>query len=156
MICRSSTSSGFLRSSRAAKASSPTTSSTRRATGSPSSAGSTTSGRRTAIRASRYPIPPLRFGGSLVYEHEAFGTQIDVLRAQLQHRVAQNELPTDGYTLLSLSFTYVIDQVGPFTPLLFLRMSNLADETARESTSFLKDIAPLPGRSFSGGVRVSF
>ncbi len=101
-------------------------------------------------------IPPLRFGGSLVYEHEAFATQIDVLRAQSQHRVAQNELPTDGYTLLSLSFTYAIDTVGPFTPLLFLRMSNLADETARESTSFLKDIAPLPGRSFSGGVRVTF
>jgi iron complex outermembrane receptor protein len=70
--------------------------------------------------------------------------------------VAPNELPTDGYTMLDLSFSYALPSTGPFSPLLFLRLSNLADETARDSVSFLAQIAPLPGRSVSGGVRVVF
>jgi len=100
-------------------------------------------------------IPPLRFGASVIFEHNAFGTQLSVLRAQSQHRVSENELPTDGYTMVNLGFSYVFDAIGPVTPLLFLRLSNLADETARNSASFLKDIAPLPGRSISGGLRVA-
>jgi len=101
-------------------------------------------------------IPPLRFGASVIYEHDAFSTQFSVLRAQSQHRVSEDELTTDGYTMVNLGFSYAFDSVGPLTPLLFLRLSNLADETARNSVSFLKDIAPLPGRSVSGGMRVTF
>lgn len=101
-------------------------------------------------------IPPLRFGASAIYEHEAFSTQFSVLRAQSQHRVSENELTTDGYTMVNLAFTYLFDAIGPVQPLLFLRLSNLADVTARDSVSFLKDIAPLPGRSVSGGLRLTF
>jgi iron complex outermembrane receptor protein len=100
-------------------------------------------------------IPPLRFGASVIWEHEAFSTQFNVLRAQSQHRVAENELTTDGYTMVNLAFSYLFDAIGPVQPLLFLRLSNLADVTARDSVSFLKDIAPLPGRSVSGGLRLT-
>ncbi len=58
--------------------------------------------------------------------------------------------------MLDLSFTYSLPSVGPFDSLLFLKMSNLLDEEARDAASFLKDVAPLPGRSFGGGVQVSF
>jgi iron complex outermembrane recepter protein len=37
-----------------------------------------------------------------------------------------------------------------------VRGSNLLDETARVHASFLKDLAPLPGRNFTAGVRYSF
>jgi iron complex outermembrane receptor protein len=41
---------------------------------------------------------------------------------------------------------------GPF----FLRATNLLDEEARISTSFKKDVAPLPGRGLSIGLRHEF
>jgi iron complex outermembrane receptor protein len=39
---------------------------------------------------------------------------------------------------------------------VFLRGSNLLDEDARQHASPLKDIAPLPGRSFHLGARAEF
>jgi iron complex outermembrane recepter protein len=37
-----------------------------------------------------------------------------------------------------------------------LRGSNLTDEEARDHTSFLKDVAPLPGRDIRLSVRLGF
>ncbi len=101
-------------------------------------------------------MPPLRFGASVLYEYAAFRGQFDLLRAQAQNRVPDDALPTAGYTMIDLSFMYRLPAVGPFDSLLFLRMSNLLDEEARDAASFLKDVAPLPGRNLGGGVRVSF
>jgi iron complex outermembrane receptor protein len=39
---------------------------------------------------------------------------------------------------------------------VFARGDNLTDADARLATSFLKAIAPLPGRSFTVGARLSF
>jgi iron complex outermembrane receptor protein len=39
---------------------------------------------------------------------------------------------------------------------LFLRATNLLDEEARVATSFRKDVAPLPGRGLSLGLRHEF
>jgi iron complex outermembrane receptor protein len=101
-------------------------------------------------------IPPLRFGGSVMYEWHDLHAQLDVLRAQAQDRVPANTFTTDGYTMVDLSFSYTFEPVASMTPMLFLRMSNLADQDARDAASFLKDIAPLPGRNFAGGLRVTF
>lgn len=101
-------------------------------------------------------IPPVRFGGSVIYGYGAFRMQLDVLRAQAQSRVPTGALPTDGYTMVDLSSTFALPSLGPFEPLLFVKMGNLLDEEARDAASFLKDIAPLPGRNFSGGVRIIF
>ena len=38
----------------------------------------------------------------------------------------------------------------------YLKVTNLTDTEARVHTSFLKDIAPRPGRSIALGVRGSF
>jgi iron complex outermembrane receptor protein len=70
--------------------------------------------------------------------------------------VPEGALTTDGYTMLDLSFVYTFEKLGPFTPALFLRLSNLLDQDARDAASFLKDIAPLPGRSIGGGMRMRF
>ncbi len=101
-------------------------------------------------------IPPLRFGGTILYEWQKFHAQLDVLRAQAQDEVPEDAFTTDGYTMVDLSFSYTFEPVGWMTPMLFVRMSNLADQEARDAASFLKDIAPLPGRNFSGGLRVTF
>ena len=46
--------------------------------------------------------------------------------------------------------------IGPIRSEAFLRATNLSDREARPHTSFLKDLAPLPGRSVTVGVRLSF
>jgi len=38
----------------------------------------------------------------------------------------------------------------------FVRARNLTNEEARVSTSFLKDVAPMPGREFRLGAEISF
>ena len=102
-------------------------------------------------------MPPVRFGGSVVYEYEAFRAELDVLRAAKQNRVPDGEFSTAGYTMLDLGFDYELDMLDlPITPLLFFRMTNLLNEEARASESFLRDRAPLPGRNFTGGVRITF
>jgi iron complex outermembrane recepter protein len=73
-----------------------------------------------------------------------------------QTATAPGETDTDGYTLLSVYVGYRINTSGPFSWDLFLRGSNLTNEDARVHTSFLKDIAPLPGRSLTLGVRTNF
>ena len=67
--------------------------------------------------------------------------------------MAENELPTESYTLLSAEVSYAFDQPNVF---LFLRGTNLGDEDARQHTSPLKDLVPLPGRSVEFGVRYDF
>ncbi|MBM4269946.1 MAG: TonB-dependent receptor, partial [Deltaproteobacteria bacterium] len=101
-------------------------------------------------------IPPLRFGGSLIYGYDAFQAQLDAVQAQAQNRVPAGEFTTDGYTMLDLSFSYDFGLDTFVRPLLFFRISNLLNEEARASESFLKDRAPLPGRNFTGGVEVRF
>jgi iron complex outermembrane receptor protein len=39
---------------------------------------------------------------------------------------------------------------------LYVKGVNLTNEEAREHTSFLKDLAPLPGRGIVVGARISF
>lgn len=71
-----------------------------------------------------------------------------------QDEVSPLETPTDGYSLLSLDLSYDLPVDGLAT--VFLRGRNLLDEEARRHTSFLKDVAPLPGASLSLGLRWEF
>jgi iron complex outermembrane receptor protein len=100
-------------------------------------------------------IPPLRFGGALVYSADRLGARLDVLRAQKQDRVPDGEFETDGYTMVNASATYRIRFSGVDWE-AFLRGINLLDEDARLSTSFLRNIAPLGRRTAMVGLRAAF
>ena len=100
-------------------------------------------------------IPPFRFGAALRYENGAWDLGLSARHAFKQTRTAPGETDTAGYTLLSADATYRFT-VGRFEWEIFAHGTNLADEDARISTSFLKDIAPLPGRSVNIGARLSF
>lgn len=100
-------------------------------------------------------IPPLRFGAGLRYDQDAWHVGADAYYHDEQRKVAANELPTDGYTLVELDASYRLP-FGPTSIFVFLRGTNLLDEDARQHTSPLKDIAPLPGRSFHLGARAEF
>ena len=98
-------------------------------------------------------IPPQRFGLGLHGGWNSLDASIDAIFADDQDDVAENELPTEGYTLLNASVSYTFAESGL---LLFLRGSNLLDEDIRQHSSPLKDLVPLPGRSLHFGLRYDF
>jgi iron complex outermembrane receptor protein len=100
-------------------------------------------------------IPPFRFGAELAYHTGGLHASAGVTHAASQNRTADYELSTDAYTLLDASVSYELP-VRATTVVFFVHGSNLANQTARNSASFLKDVAPLPGRGVRGGVRLSF
>ena len=106
-------------------------------------------------------ISPLKLGAGLKYEFDRFGARLDVLHAFKQDRVATNynyeggkELMTDAYTNVSMMVTYKLPT--QYNLEAFTRANNLLDEEIREHASFLKDIAPMGGRSIMFGLRGEF
>ena len=106
-------------------------------------------------------ISPLKLGAGLKYEFDRFGARLDVLHAFRQDRVASNynyqggrELITDAYTNVSMMATYKLPTQLNLEA--FTRANNLLDEEIREHASFLKDIAPMGGRSIMFGLRGEF
>ena len=103
-------------------------------------------------------IPPARLGLGLGYEHGRWSLGTEVRHSFKQTRFAAEETETDAYTLVGIHALYRFADRGPGHPGLevFARGDNLTDADARLATSFLKAIAPLPGRSFTIGARLSF
>lgn len=106
-------------------------------------------------------ISPLKLGAGLKYEFDRFGARLDVLHAFKQDRVARNfnyeggkELITDAYTNVSMMATYKLSTQLNLEA--FTRANNLLDEEIRDHASFLKDIAPMGGRSLMIGLRGEF
>ena len=100
-------------------------------------------------------IPPLRYGVELHYERQRLHVGLETYVYDEQDKVAADERPTDGYTMLDADVSYRF-AVGRGDLLVFVRGTNLLDEEARRHTSPLKEIAPLPGRSAHLGVRAEF
>ena len=70
--------------------------------------------------------------------------------------MAEFETETPGYTLVDAHLAWHADTASGNAWEVFLDGSNLLDEEARVHTSFLKDVAPLPGRGVGFGVRAFF
>lgn len=99
-------------------------------------------------------IAPLRLGAGLHYQKNSLGARVDVLHAFKQDRTAENELKTDGYTNLSALVSYKLPTKVNLE--VYAKANNLLNEEIREHTSFLKDFAPLGGRSLLLGLRADF
>lgn len=98
-------------------------------------------------------IPPQRLGLGLHGGWGKLDASIDATFADSQDDIAENELPTDGYSLIDISLGYRFADPGLY---VFLRGTNLLDEDIRQHTSPLKDLVPLPGRSVHVGLRYEF
>ena len=99
--------------------------------------------------------PPLRVGTQFSYQTERLSAHLDITRYEEQDRIGEGETATDGYTLVDASVSYDLDVLNQDIS-VYLKGTNLTDTEARVHTSFLKDIAPRPGRSFALGVRGYF
>ena len=81
---------------------------------------------------------------------------LSTFRYAKQDRIAENETPTNGYTLVDASVSYEWSLSDASTLQAFLKGNNLTDTEARRHTSPLKEYAPLPGRSALLGVTLKF
>ncbi|MCB0344327.1 MAG: TonB-dependent receptor [Bdellovibrionales bacterium] len=103
-------------------------------------------------------IPPFKTVVGLEYAFkEMFSAAVEGVFVAEQDKVSQFELPTDSYQLLnaSLGFSPKLNS-DRYGLTFYVRGTNLTDEEARVHSSFLKDVAPLRGRSVLFGVRGTF
>lgn len=100
-------------------------------------------------------IAPFRTSIGVEYQKQQFSANISGQWVAKQDRVADYELPTDEYFMINAGLNYDI-VMGQTTTTLSLKVLNLLDEEARQSTSFLKDVAPMAGRSVVVGLRTEF
>jgi len=101
-------------------------------------------------------IPPRRAGARLSWHADRVALGFEIIRYGDQQRVAPFESPTPGYTAASTDVDWLLEAGGSIELTLFARASNLLDEDARRHTSFVKEIAPLPGRNLTVGLRAAF
>jgi iron complex outermembrane recepter protein len=101
-------------------------------------------------------MPPLRYGMQLSYEIDQFSTNTRLTRGEAQTNAGENETETDSYLLLNVGAQYKLADLKGADILLFAKGKNLLNENIRNSTSYLRNFAPEPGRSGEIGIRLSY
>jgi iron complex outermembrane receptor protein len=104
------------------------------------------------------PLPrttPVRVGAGFDWQRGPWSASAEWRHVLKQDRLAPGETVSPAYDLVSLGAACRFD-AGRAHGELFVQGRNLLDETARVHASFLKDIAPLPGRNVIAGLRVNF
>jgi iron complex outermembrane recepter protein len=100
-------------------------------------------------------MAPQRLGADLNWDLSGWRARIGAVHYAEQDRVAAFESTTTGYTLIHAHVSYAFN-VGGSEWEWFADGSNLGDRRAHVHTSFLKDVAPLPGRNLRTGLRLYF
>jgi iron complex outermembrane receptor protein len=100
-------------------------------------------------------IPPFHLSTALAYQRGPLGMRFEGAYAAPQDRISSAELSTASYFLVNAAISYTLSR-GPVTTDVYLKGVNLTDAEAREHTSFLKDRAPLGGRGFVAGIKMTF
>ena len=100
-------------------------------------------------------ITPWRYGAGMTYFLGPWYASLSYTRVNKQNDTAPFETSTRGYDDLTLYASYRISHGGNDVT-LFASAANLLNEEVRRHSSFVKDLAPMPGRSGIFGVRVSF
>lgn len=99
-------------------------------------------------------IPPMSIQAAAEYRSRWFDLRFAAEFADEQSETAAFELPTDGYT--DLTATLTVHPLPERDLSLIVQGRNLADETIRFHTSFLKDLVPAPGRDVRISLRAGF
>ncbi len=101
-------------------------------------------------------IPPLSLLAGVDAEWDNFSVRGEIDYAASQKKIAANELTTEEYALVNLFTTWDMPVGGDEVVKLKLSVLNLLDTEARQHTSFLKDVVPLPGRNFRLAMSTKF
>lgn len=100
-------------------------------------------------------LPPARIGAQLNYKQSHWWTYVRAFHNMAQNNPGEDETPTDGYTRIDAAVYYKLP-VADGLLTMFLKGNNLSNAEIRNSTSFLRDIAPEPGRGAEIGMRYAF
>jgi len=100
-------------------------------------------------------IPPLSVLTGIEADSERFNFRAEVDYAAKQNKVEVFEIPTDDYALVNLFATWRAPMDAQDVR-LSLSVLNALDDDARQHTSFIKDIVPLPGRNVRFSIASSF
>ena len=100
-------------------------------------------------------ISPARFGSGLNYSYKKLSTGIDFTNVFAQKDNSSLETDTDGYSVLNMNANYNLLS-GKQDLNIFLKATNIMDEDGRLHTSFIKDRAPIMGRSLMIGFQANF
>ena len=113
--------------------------------------------RGTLDNAGSLPLQPAtRFGADLGYRKGPLRAGVSLIHALKQDRLATFESSaTNSYTQMDGNVGYT-QRVGGADLTYFAVARNLLNQDIRLSTSLLKDVSPLPGRSLMVGVRTRF
>lgn len=101
-------------------------------------------------------MSPARLGLEADYKHGPWSANALLLGVLRQNRVATLETTTGGYVRLEAGIEYTLRAAPEVRTNLFVRANNLLNQDMRVATSYIKDFAPLPGRSFVAGLRANF
>lgn len=107
-------------------------------------------------------MPPMRLSARLDYKKNEWRLGVGVRHAFAQDKVPKSvfgrldyQSPTDAYTFVDADLSYTIKN-GQWAQRIFLNATNLTDNEGRSATSFLKDVAPLPGRNLAIGIEIKY
>jgi iron complex outermembrane receptor protein len=101
-------------------------------------------------------MTPMRIGARVQYHDETLVLGLESIRHSRQDDTAPFETATPGYTMVNADLSWTRTLASGQELIVFFKGANLLDEDARRHTSLIKDIAPLPGRNFSFGLRAAF
>mgnify|MGYP003700555907 CR=1 FL=1 len=96
-------------------------------------------------------LPAARLGGAWNLNSGPWALQLSLTHGFRQDRPGENQPETDDYTRLDAYLNYGADHWS-----VFLKGTNLTDNEIRNATSFLRDLAPEPGRSLVIGANYRF
>lgn len=100
-------------------------------------------------------IPPVKTGIGYSYSAQDWSASLDWTHYMKQNRVAARESSTGSYQILDLAFSYYFN-LNDLDLTAFAKANNLTDELGFVHSSFIKEDAPLPGRSFTLGLKARF
>ena len=97
-------------------------------------------------------IPPLSILSGIEAESDAIRLRAEIDYAAAQKKVSAFDTPTNDYALINVFADYRASDNVTFS----VSALNLFDDEARQHSSFLKELLPLPGRNFRVSVRGTF
>lgn len=100
-------------------------------------------------------LPANKLGSAVNWNIQDIKLTASVTHYFEQDKIAFNESVTDSYSLIDLGADYQFN-INKVDANLYVNINNLTDELAFSHSSFIKDIAPLPGRNIALGIRAYF
>ena len=99
---------------------------------------------------------PARVGVRLDAQWQGWEGMVEWVQILAVRKVTEHETPTAGYGMLNLGVSYTRPFANGSSWQFYVRGTNLTDRLAYSHLSFIKDQAPLMGRSVVVGARYNF